>query len=207
MGVKERISTITSFCADVPGVYDGSHITNVRFYTDRPILYKEWTQYRLEKMKREIERLQEEMSMSPTLSDVSPVHRFAQDQIGYLKRTARQLIPLDEYSLVMDKFGVESIRSAHKLWAQAQELEEFESRVASVTPSTWMCGSDLWMDLLETQLAVQAGKTLESQRGRFRWTKERPFCMGDELLRQGLPEIFLLWLDATGMFAAVRPQI
>ena len=198
MGVMERISTITSFCADVPSVYDSSYITNLRWYSDRPTLYKQWTEYRLEKMKGEIEYLQKQIALSPTLANLSQVQKFAQDQIGYLKRTARQLIPFEDCESIAEKYG--PARSAFNLWERAQTLESFSERVATVTPRNWQQGNDLWTDLVETQLAIQAGRTIESQRGRFKWTKERQFCMGDELLRQGLPEILLCWLDATGMY-------
>ena len=198
MGVSERITTITSFCADLPRVYDSSYITNLRWYSDRPTLYKQWTEYRLEKMKREIEHLQEQIALSPTLSDLSQVQKFAQDQLSYLKRTARQLIPIEDCESIAEKYG--PARNAFNLWEKAQTVMGFDQRVATVTPHNWQQGSDLWTDLIETQLAIQAGRTIESQRGRFKWTKERQYCMGDELLRQGLPEIFLSWLDATGMY-------
>ncbi|KAK5222167.1 hypothetical protein LTR72_006424 [Exophiala xenobiotica] len=183
MGVKERISTITSFCADIPGAYDSSHITNVRYYSDRPTLYKQWTEFRLEKMKREIDSLLNEIAASPTLYD---------------------LVPHEDMESVIEKLGGDAIRDARKLWAKAEMLEDFGEQVASVTPSDWMPGSELWIDLVKTQMAIQAGKTIESQRGRFKWTRDRPFCMGDELLRQGLPEVFLSWLDATGLLAVVK---
>jgi hypothetical protein len=204
MGVKERISTITSFCADVAGAYDSSHITNVRYYSDRPTLYKQWTEFRLEKMKREIDSLLNEIAVSPTLYDVCRVQRFAQDQIAYLKRTSHQLVPHEDMESVIEKLGGDAIRDARKLWAKAEMLEDFGEQVASVTPSDWMPGSELWIDLVKTQMAIQAGKTIESQRGRFKWTRDRPFCMGDELLRQGLPEVFLSWFDATGLLAVVK---
>jgi len=198
----ERISTITSFCANLTDVNDSSHLTNIRYYSDRATLYKQWAQYRLAKMRQRIESLEASLAKSPTC-DVSEIHRFAQSQIGYLKRTARQLIPLDEYDWVVSEFGTRSIRNARKLWAKAEMLEGFAQHVESVTPGCWRPESPLWADLAETQMAIKAGQVLESQTGRFKWTKERPFCMGDELLRQGLPEVFLLWLDATGLYAAV----
>ncbi|KAJ9646196.1 hypothetical protein H2204_000859 [Knufia peltigerae] len=204
IGVTERISTITSFCADVPQVYDSSHITNVRFYSDRPVLYKQWTQFRLEKMKREIETLLDEVSTSPTLHDVRRVHDFAADQVAYIKRTAHQLIPHEDIANVFETFGGPAIRDARNMWARAETRPDFRERVASVTPRTWMPGSDLWIDLVDTKMAIEAGKTIESQRGRFKWTRDRPFLMGDELLRQGLPEVFLSWLHATGLPVTVE---
>jgi hypothetical protein len=203
MGVKERISTITSFCADLPSVYDSCYISNIRWYTDRPVLYKQWTAFRLDKMKREIELLQQEIAQAPTLFDVANVQRFAQDQIQYLKRTARQLVPLDGCDDVIEKFGLRSIPTAGKLWEKAETVEDFSTMVASVGVLDWMPGSVYWTDLAETQIAIVAGHTLQSQRGRFKWTKERRFCMGDELLKQGLPEVFLSWFEATGLYARI----
>jgi hypothetical protein len=208
MGVAERISTITSFYADLPNVHDSSFLTNIRHYSDLPTLFKQWTEFRLGRAKRQIETLLKDMAETDTIADVSQIQRFAEDQIEYLRRTARQLIDLQEYESICAQFGRKNIRGARELWEKAQELEDFPQRVASVTRDNWMPESRFWIDLEETRLAVKLGRELESQSGRFRWTKPRQFVMGDELLRQGLPEIFLTWLGATGLYAMVAsPEV
>ncbi|KXG49875.1 uncharacterized protein PGRI_058430 [Penicillium griseofulvum] len=53
-GVKERISTITSYRSTLPNMYDSSYTTNVRPYADTTSLYPEWTQYRLRKLRDEL---------------------------------------------------------------------------------------------------------------------------------------------------------
>ena len=201
LGVKERITTITSYCANIPGVYDSSYLTNVHRYCDRNVQYKQWVEYRLEKMKFEIETFQKQIAQSDGRLDVAKLHQLAEKQVRYMKRTARQLIPYDEYETLCDRFGKGNIKGAPKMWVKAEQLPDFTERITSVSQSNWMPGSPLWADLAETQMAIRAGTILQAQKGRYRWEKERQFSMGDELLRQGLPELFLSWLDKTGLYS------
>jgi hypothetical protein len=204
LGVKERISTITSYRVNVPGVYDSSYISNIRPYVDINVLYKQWTQYRLEKMKSEIEVLQNQIGHSDELLDVKSIQLFAEKQALYLKRTARQLIPFDEYDMIYRKYGKIQVYKASEMWAKAEKLPNFADCVSSMKQENWKPESPLWYDLTESQVNIRAGKVLQAQTGRYRWKKDREFTMGDELLRQGLPEIFLLWLDATRLYDLVK---
>ncbi|KAH8807376.1 hypothetical protein F5884DRAFT_880389 [Xylogone sp. PMI_703] len=206
LGVKERISTITSYRANVPGLYDSSYITNIRPYSDLQVLYKEWTQYRLQKMKDEIERLQYQIAQPEGPIDVDQVAAFAESQITYIQRTARQLVPYARIQSLLERFGRMQVIKAGKIWEHAQLLPEFRQCVESVTERDWMPGSPLWLDLVETQVAIVRGEELRSQTGRFSWAKNRPFTMGDELLRQGLPEMFLDWLDCTGLWGQLHME-
>jgi len=203
LGVKERISTITSYCARAPGVYDSSYISNIRPYSDINVLYKQWTAYRLEKMKVEIEALQHRISHHDLPLDVAQIHKFAKDQARYLQRTARQLIPYEEHEAMLSKFGKESMFKAPALWKRAEQLPSFAEHVESIHEGNWMSESPFWYDLAESRVNVRMGKMLQAQTGRYKWEKDRDFCMGDELLRQGLPEFFLLWLEACGLYSLV----
>lgn len=203
LGKKERITTITSYCANVPGVYDSSHLSNIRPYCDHNVLYKQWTLYRLEKMKLEIESFQSQIMQSKDVVDVAEVHKFAEKQAHYLMRTARQLIPYGQYQNLHRKFGKTNISKASKIWAEAEQLPVFAERVATVDQFSWMQDSPLWYDLAKSQVDVRAGRILQAQTGRYKWQKSRSYLMGDELLRQGLPELFLSWLDATGLYSLV----
>lgn len=200
-GVRERITTITSYCANIPGAYDSSYISNIRSYTDINVLYKQWTEYRLSKMMFEIDRLHRKAADLDEPLDVVAVQQVIESQIQYLKRTSRQLVPFDVQNEVLQKFGASTVQKAAALWEQAQGLDSFEERVTSITQHNWMPESPLWADLAETQTNIKAGRMLEGQKGRYQWDNARQFCMGDELIRQGLPELFLLWFDATGLFA------
>lgn len=201
--MRERITTITSYCANIPGLYDSSYISNIRPYCDLNVLYKQWTSYRLGKMRSEIENLQRQVAQSETI-DVSIIDKFVGNQIPYLKRTARQLIPYEECKMLYGRYGKDQILKASQIWKRAEELGDFESSVASINQSNWMPQSQLWYDLAQSQVDVRAGKILQSQKGRHLWTKKREFLMGDELLAQGLPELFLSWLDATGLYGLLK---
>ncbi len=203
LGVKERISTITSYCANVPGLYDASYTSNIRPYSDIKVLYKQWAAYRLEKMKQEIEALQHQIHYSPLPLDVSKIHKFAEDQAHYLKRTARQLVSYEEHEKMLDEYGKSNLYKGPSLWKRAEQLPNFAERVASIHEGNWMTNSPFWHDLAESQVDIRMGKTLQAQTGRYKWEKSREFCMGDELLRQGLPEVFFSWLAATGLYALV----
>ncbi|KAI9745259.1 MAG: hypothetical protein M1818_001538 [Claussenomyces sp. TS43310] len=207
LGVKERISTITSYCANVPGVYDSSYITNIRPYSDITVLYKQWAAFRLEKLRLEVERLQKDIAESKGPLDVAKVHNLAENQIVYLKRTARQLIPYDEYQVLQQRFGRRNIQNTAAIWEKVQDLPEYTERVGSIGQRDWMPESPLWTDLAESQANIQAGRVLQAQTGRYKWQKARSFSMGDELLRQGLPELFLSWLNVTGLYALVLPML
>ncbi|KIN03142.1 hypothetical protein OIDMADRAFT_144194 [Oidiodendron maius Zn] len=204
LGVKERISTITSYRADIPQLYDSSHISNIRPYSDLQVLYKEWTQYRLRKMKSEIESLELQIVNSCGPVDVSQVHEFAEQQIAYLKRTARQLIPYEHQKSQLSRFGRLRIFRAANVWEKAEMLPTFDDLAYGASSIGWRPDSPLWLDLAESLVEIERGKELESQTGNFKWEKKRKFSMGDELLRQGLAEMFLDWLDFTGLYQLVQ---
>ncbi|KAL3418752.1 hypothetical protein PVAG01_10468 [Phlyctema vagabunda] len=204
LGVKERISTITSYCANKPGVYDSSHITNIRPYSDINVLYKQWASYRLDKMSAEIQRLQREVSQAGDQIDLAMLDEFVEKQVHYLKRTSRQLIPYGEYENVRQRFSKQEFTKASDIWASAEQLPQFHGCVANANQNTWMPENPLWYDLAQSQVDIRAGRELQAQKGRYTWNKEREFVMGDELLRQGLPELFLSWLESTGLYGILK---
>lgn len=50
--------------------------------------------------------------------------------------------------------------------------------------------------------------SLSSQQGKFSWDPElvEEYTFGDELPRQGLKEVLLLWLDRTGLMSLAGDQ-
>lgn len=201
LGVKERISTITSFVANVPGLYDSSYMTNLRCYTRSSDLSKQWTQFRLQKMKTEIERMQRLIERTDEPVDVDAVHNFADLQEEYLKRTSRQLIRCDLFDEIFAKYGRDNIQQASTLFTKATHLPVFESLACALTQDQWLPSDPVWVDLAETRVKIKAGKYLPSQQtGCLAWNNEREYTMGDELSRQGLPELLLSWMDAAGMY-------
>ncbi|KAF1983144.1 hypothetical protein K402DRAFT_339024 [Aulographum hederae CBS 113979] len=209
IGVKERITTITSYRAATVGTYDSSYIANVRPYTSRSALYSDWTLYRLAKMREEISALEKTIVARPDQRiDVGELEAFVASQTAYLKRTARQLIPEEQEELLLAKYGMRSFRTAAKIWESIFKTIPIARQLTPVAGrDCWMPSSPLWRDLRDSLEDIQAGRMLESQKGRFVWTNERAYCMGDELLRQGLNEFFLSWLDAVGLWSLYRQLI
>ncbi|KAJ5677323.1 uncharacterized protein N7477_002956 [Penicillium maclennaniae] len=178
-GVSERISTITSYRAQVRNIYDFSYITNIRPYADLGSLYPEWTRYRLRKLRDEITHyLDQAENESNSSFQREELQNVITQQIEYLHRTSRQMN-----------------------WETVQSLPEFESLASSTDQERgWMPESVYWMDLQKSIETIRMKKTLQSTFGTHPWNKSRKYYMGDELLRQGLNEVFLDWLGISGLW-------
>lgn len=201
-GVKERISTITSYRSGVPTVYDSSYMTNVRPYANLNSLYPEWTQYRLRKLRDEITHYLNKVEKEPELAlDGVALQKLVTEQTDYLQRTSRQMIAPKEHQRILKAYGSAAYYDAPKIWRTVQCLPEFEKLASSADKSrVWMPESVYWMDLQSSNEAIRLGRSLKATMGNFIWDKERQYYMGDELLRQGLNELFLDWLGTSGLW-------
>ncbi|KAJ5165237.1 uncharacterized protein N7500_007067 [Penicillium coprophilum] len=199
-GVKERISTITSYRSTLPNVYDSSYITNVRPYADTGSLYPEWTQYRLRKLRDELTNYLDKTEKGGNPGqERKTVQALINQQIDYLRRTSRQMVDPEFTQQVLRKYGRPSYYDAPRIWETVRSLPEFDSLASAADEERrWHPGSVYWMDLLESSETIQAGKPLQSVFGTAVWDKTRTYYMGDELLRQGLNEMFLDWLGCSG---------
>ncbi|GAB1214141.1 hypothetical protein ATERTT37_003301 [Aspergillus terreus] len=104
-GVKERISTITSYRSNVPNVYDSSYLTNVRPYANLKSLYPEWTQYRLRKLRDEITQYLTKSENEPGLFQQEEVQDLIDQQVEYLQRTSRQMVSPQYQKQILEKYG------------------------------------------------------------------------------------------------------
>lgn len=196
------------------GLYDDSYISNVRPYARLDELYPEWTAYRLEKMKREIERMQRAVADATGRGEPVPLEqldRFAEQQISYLRRTVRQMVSPALVRSVEQRFGVRAIHDAGQTWARVRASPRFHELLPAAMESAraWEEVSPYLADWHETKAAIERGVAadLGSQHGPFSW--DRPveeYTFGDELLRQGLKEVLLEWLDRTGLLALASEQ-
>lgn len=198
VGVDERIATVTSMRADVPGLYDSSYLTSVRPVSDRPTLYREWLQYRIAKMRQEL------CSLESSLNSSSPVNitsaRDALDaQIAYLHRTANQLVAYELHDRIIRDYGQDAYYAADDCWGRIQKDSDFSELLQAGDDVDFYPGSHLWADLYASRVAIAKKETLHGQLGNIRWDKEREYVMGDELLRQGLREAFFEWLGIIGL--------
>ncbi|KAJ5814199.1 uncharacterized protein N7503_000949 [Penicillium pulvis] len=201
-GVKERISTITSYRSKVPNVYDSSYITNIRPYADLRSLYPEWTRYRLRKLRDEITHyLDKTGDESSSYFQREELQSIITQQIEYLHRTSRQMVSPEYQQQVLKRYGKAAYYDVFRIWDTVQSLPEFES-LASATDQErgWMPESVYWMDLQKSIETIRMKGPLESTFGSHVWNKSRKFYMGDELLRQGLNEVFLDWLGSSGLW-------
>ncbi|KAI3293871.1 hypothetical protein DTO002I6_4817 [Penicillium roqueforti] len=201
-GVKERISTITSYRSTMPNVYDSSYITNVRPYADTTSLYPEWTQYRLRKLRDELTHYLDEMEKDEEpAKEREDIQSLIDQQIDYLRRTSRKMVEPEYTQRVLRNYGRPSYYDAPKIWETVQSLPGFE-RLASAADEErrWQPESIYWKDLMRSTETIRLGKPLQSSLGTAVREKTRKYYMGDELLRQGLNEAFLDWLGYSGIW-------
>ncbi|KAI2715019.1 hypothetical protein CBS147333_9025 [Penicillium roqueforti] len=201
-GVKERISTITSYRSTMPNVYDSSYITNVRPYADTTSLYPEWTQYRLRKLRDELTHYLDEMEKDEEpAKERKDIQSPIDQQIDYLRRTSRQMVEPEYTQRVLRNYGRPSYYDAPRIWETVQSLPGFE-RLASAADEErrWQPESIYWKDLMRSTETIRLGKPLQSSLGTAVREKTRKYYMGDELLRQGLNEAFLDWLGYSGIW-------
>ncbi|GMG53609.1 unnamed protein product [Aspergillus oryzae var. brunneus] len=199
-----RITTITSYCAAIPGLYDDSYISNVRPYCNLPELYTEWSNYRLEEMKQEIENIQatiiQHVSRDRDSFPLDEVYHFAEQQISYLKRTARQMVDQTLCAEVRRHFGVREINATSEKWVIVRAHQRFKDLLPGVMAQTlvWRPVCLYLSDWEETKYMIRSGNVsfVYSQQGTFSWDQYRfeEYLFGDELLRQGLKEVLLAWL-------------
>ncbi|KAJ6120362.1 hypothetical protein N7523_004642 [Penicillium sp. IBT 18751x] len=201
-GVSERISTITSYRAQVRNIYDSSYITNIRPYADLGSLYPQWTRYRLRKLRDEITHyLDQAENESNSSFQREELQNVITQQIEYLHRTSRQMVSPEYQEHVLKKYGKAAYYDVFRIWETVQALPEFESLASSTDQERgWMPESVYWMDLQKSTETIRMRKPLQSTFGTHPWNKSRKYYMGDELLRQGLNEVFLDWLGSSGLW-------
>ncbi|RHZ43471.1 uncharacterized protein CDV56_100974 [Aspergillus thermomutatus] len=156
-GVRERISTITSYRSRLPNVYDSSYLTNVRPYADLDSLYPEWAQYRLRKLRDEITHyLHKAEKKEDSSFQREELQSIIDQQIDYLQRTSRQMVSPAYRDQIQNKYGKGAYYDVLAIWETVQSLPEFE-RLASSTDQNrlWMPESAYWIDLQTSLETIQ----------------------------------------------------
>lgn len=201
-GVKERISTITSYRSSMPTVYDSSYMTNIRPYANLNRLYPEWIQYRLRKLRDEINHYLQKIEKEPELAlEKVQLETLINEQAEYLQQTSRQMVSPAEEHRILNKYGSTAYYDAPRIWINLQSLPEFDIIASSADKNrVWRPESTYWLDLQTSVESLRLGKSLKSARGNLAWDHKRQYFMGDELIRQGLNEMFLDWLGVSGLW-------
>lgn len=201
IGVKERIASVTSFRAAVPGMYDVSYLTNTRPITDLKIMYKEWAAYRLQVLESEIKDMRAKIEKDDAV-DVNEFKTFDANQVEYMQRTERQMVP-QAYSRASNaRYGLKAYMDAPMIWERISNHPNFSQKLLEIDPDTdWKVAQDYVGDLEVSKNALRHGEILQGQLGPISWIWEREYVMGDELLRQGQREVFFEWAKKTGLWA------
>lgn len=205
-GSNERITAITSFRLSQPGVYDDSWISNVRPYDELPTLYREWSLYRLEKMREEIEIMEYRLANVCEPFDEKIIADLCSQLAEYSTRTARQMTSPAIRDDVVARFGHSRVASAAGYWRNIRDLADVRAKTASAIESTANDMPDMKPYLIEwhqTKAAIALGIPQKSSNGPFGWDSKQEYLFPDELARQGLNELLLLWLDRYGLASCV----
>ena len=201
IGVKERIASVTSFRANVPGMYDESYLTNTRPITDLKVMYREWASYRLQVLESEIRTMRKKIEQDNEV-DLTAFKSFAKNQVSYMQRTERQMVPVEYNSVIAEKFGRKAYMDAIATWERISSHPSFSQKLKLLDPDiSWKVAREYVGDLESSRNALRHGEILQGQMGPVAWSWERDYSMGDELMRQGQRELFLEWVDKTGLWA------
>lgn len=202
-GSAERITTITSFRAAEVGRFDDSRLANLRAYDNLPELYRQWSSYRLKKMRDEIDAALTKIETADKLGETF-VHQdteaLCEELARYSQRTARQMVDPSIRDALALKFGADGIANAGKYWQQVRAKPQARSSIAAATryakdEMPRMKGYAL--DWCQTRARLQTGSIERGVKGTIEWDEETGYLLGDELEFQGLNEILLFWMETT----------
>lgn len=203
-GSSERITAITSFRLSEPGVWDESYISNVRPYDVLPSLYREWSLYRLKKMREEIQSLEKRLVEGCESFLEEHVKDLCSHLAEYSMRTARQMTSPSTRDDVVARFGHSRVASAAGFWRDIRGLVDVQQKAVAATENTATDMPEMkpyLMDWYETKAAISLGTQQKSSDGPFDWDSNVEYLLPDELARQGLNELLLMWLDRYGLTA------
>ncbi|KAG9592058.1 hypothetical protein KCU97_g6688, partial [Aureobasidium melanogenum] len=113
-GVKERIASVASFRANVDGFYDISFTTNTRPMTNTRDLHREWAEYRLHVLKKEIEATLEKVRNNEISTE--DFHVFGKRQVNYMQQTYRQMVPRSLIDRAIENHGNYGYYHADGIW-------------------------------------------------------------------------------------------
>jgi hypothetical protein len=208
-GTAERITAVTSYRPNVDGLYDDSYLSNVRPYSKTHDLYPEWTLYRLEKLQHELRLMQGivlEARRNGHDVPLDTLNEFADNQVSYLQRTVRQMMCPTVCQDIVERFGLKAIYGAPATWERIRSNPRFEELLpAAMKLTETLPLFSLYLSDWDTARgAVDRGKTLSSYCGPLSWDRKEndktlEYTFGDELVRQGLREVLLAWLERTGL--------
>lgn len=207
-GTAERITSITSYRAAKPGVWDDSMISNVRPYDNLEQLYRQWSLYRLRKMKDEIKAMEDRLEgLGGDRFDREDIEALCENLAVYAHRTGRQMIDPAIRNEVVAKFGLARVAKAGNVWLRANLSPDSVARVEAATRDALQVMPSMKSYMIDWQVdnakstVEKPGAALKSCRG----VGEKNCLFPDELARQGQNELLICWLDKMGLLDLLGP--
>lgn len=207
-GTMERITSITSYRPASSGAWDDSMISNVRPYDDLEQLYRQWSLYRLKKMKVEFQAVEDrvkELGGDQFLRE--DVEALCENLAAYAQRTARQMVIPAIRNEVVAKFGLDQVAKAGNLWLRAELTPDSVARVETATKDTLQAMPHMKSCMIDWRIA-SAILALEEPKADLRSSSgfEEKHCLfPHELAKQGQNELLICWLDKMGLLDLLGP--
>lgn len=210
-GSVERITTITSFRATKMGRWDDSYLSNLRAYDNLPVLYHQWSKYRLSKMRDEIDLAISTIDSANDAEQEFPrvyLEDLCEKLSEYARRTASQVIDPNIRDRLAVKYGANGIAKARDTWLKVKNLASSE---ISITKATKYAESNMpemrkyILDWCQTRARLLRGSRETGTQGVIELDETSEYLLGDELVRQGLLEMLLHWMDTTMLLASIVP--
>lgn len=223
---SDRITIITSFRAKAVGIYDSSFMSNIRCYSDLPELYRQWMDYRLDRLVPGMKKLQDKRRFVKFF-DEEDVEEEKEQRIvlkEYAKRTLRQMIPSSIIDALVSRLGCGifyvvrdgyvdgSLFTGEKTECQLCKTGAVLEKVHLIAcpgRQLWRPDSPVWDDYFETAQVVEQEGGLELRKRMeelqvkdfiTKWKLEkRSWGILDEMAAQGLIEYMIEYLELCGM--------
>lgn len=225
---NDRITLITSFRAKALGIYDSSFMSNIRPYSDLPELYRQWVDYRLDRLEPGIKKLHDKRRFLKVFDGQDVIEEDEQIVVlkEYAKRTLRQMVPPSAVRSLVGRLGCAlfydvrddyvsgalfklPLRPCRLCKISGAMVEKFH---LSICPGRqrWRPENPIWDDCFETNRAlnrngVELRKRIEELQVAdvvAKWKadpKGRPWGILDEFAVQGLGEYIVEFLELCGM--------
>ncbi|KAG8625261.1 hypothetical protein KVT40_007012 [Elsinoe batatas] len=209
-GSAERITTITSFRADVAGTWDDSYLANLRAYDNLPVLYQQWSRYRLTKMRDEIDLALTKIESAEVAEADFPrveLEDLCERLSEYARRTASQIVDPQIRDRLAAEYGSDGIARAGSMW---QKVKSRSNTTAAITGATKYAEDTMpemrkyILDWCQTRARLLRGSKESGTQGSIEYDATVEYLLGDELLRQGLVEILLHWMDTTELLSLLE---
>lgn len=225
---SDRITIITSFRPRATHIYDSSFMSNIRVYSDLPVLYLQWLSYRLQRLLPNLQRLQDKRRFLVTYDEQDLLDEEREMYVlkEYAKRTLRQMVAPGVVEALVGRFGMTVFYTLRDDYVSGKLFEGKERKVCqrcniggamvdkrhmAICPGgrKWRPESPLWEDLEDTRMALQnwGGVEMETRIRELqvkdvmvKWRKEgREWGIADEMAVQGLGEYLLEFLEMYGV--------